>query len=325
MKLKVWCLILLGLSTINSRAQHACCTGSGSANLSLGLNSESLLMPKKSIGIELTNMAWFLRPQLNINPTSSSIADIQNVYAHSIGWHYGILKNLTITAALPYLNVNSEVFSRSFSGAIERQYVNSNGLGDMAVLLSFQPKFQNLNISNIAIVAGLELPTGKINEENGVIIASMGSQSWDPIIGLGYKKQFYKNKMTLSGRTTFKMSTTNDLVINYGNFWNSSIIGTYNFDTTDSTAVNCHLPSKIYKAVSIGLINDLLSPQTLNTEILPNTGYSRLYASVGGVLMFKQVKFGIYGDLPIFEVINHAQNKSQFKLRTTILISLNHK
>ena len=323
MNLKIWYLVLLGLNTINLNAQHACCTGSGSASLSLGLNSGSLLMPEKSIGIELTNMMWFLKPQFNINPTSNSIADVQHVYSNTIGLHYGIFNNLTITTTLPYLNINSEVYSRSVSGYIEKESINSSGLGDMAVLLSYQPKLKNFHIPNVAVIAGLELPAGRTDEENGMILASMGSRSIDPVIGLGYKLQFYNNKITLSGRTTFKISTTNRLGRNFGNFWNTSILGTYNFDTTDSTLSNCQTNSKLTKLISVGLINDFLSPQSTNAETVFNTGYSRFYSSIGGVLLLKQFKFGVYGDLPVYETVRGAQNRSKFRLRTTLLISLN--
>lgn len=315
----------LGVSTLYG--QHSCCTSGGVATISVGSGSESMLMPKNTLGIEMTNMSWFLKPQKMKEVDLNTIADVSFVNASTIGVHFGLLKNLSLSSILPYIVIRSDVYTEGADSSLSRTDGDIAGFGDMSFIAKYQIPLKNGNIPEIALISGIEMPTGSSEQQNGNVVASMGSKSWDPIFGIGLKKESKTEKFVFSLNSTYKISTLNTEHVDFGDYWNTMITGMYKFEPKESEkdSITTQKP-EWFKTVSFGLSNNYLFRQLDNREYVPNTGYDRLFATVGfSVGINKRFRLNVNGEVPLAEKINGAQNKSFIRLRTSILITLNNK
>lgn len=104
------------------------------------------------------NYSYIGSETINVKFTDSTLTlfDIQNTRAHTVTntfeVDYGVLDNLTATASLPLISRYSQ--SNSFSGL-------SNGLGDIALGLRYQPFEQRRDSAIFTTTATLRLPTGR--------------------------------------------------------------------------------------------------------------------------------------------------------------------
>jgi hypothetical protein len=104
------------------------------------------------------NYSYIGSETINVKFTDSTLTlfDIQNTRAHTITntfeVDYGVMDNLTATASLPLISRYSQ--SNSFSGL-------SNGLGDIALGVRYQPFEQHRDSAIFTTTATLRLPTGR--------------------------------------------------------------------------------------------------------------------------------------------------------------------
>ena len=323
MKIKLWCTTLIGFCTINVNAQ-SCCSGGASANVSLGGNSESMIMPNQAIGVEVQNMFWSLQPSSHIILDGNSFADVNYVNVTSLGVHYGVADNLTISTVLPYVTVRSTVYGMS-QGNMVRDIQNSSGTGDMSVLLSYKPLLNVFENLGVVLVGGVEAPTGYASQSNTNLVATLGSGSWDPVVGLGLKQQFNNDHLSVVFRSTYKLTTTNTQSINAGDFWSNTLQGVYSLTPNTENDASCNGSGDLKKVVSLGVGHDYLQPQEETEERLPNTGYHRVFGTIGTFLEYERFRFSVNGDLPLYEQLEGNQNESAFKIRAALLITLNNK
>ena len=117
---------------------------------------------------------------------------------------------------------------------------NINGLGDMGILNHITVLHSNDSSKatwNLAVKAGLELPTGNFNqdyrEEDVPPALSAGSGSWDVITGLRFS--YFKNKFGIYGDYMFKLNTQNNSNYKFGNQNISNVIVSYRIPAGRST------------------------------------------------------------------------------------------
>jgi hypothetical protein len=93
----------------------------------------------------------------------------------AIGAHYGLRYDLQLSAVLPYV-------TRALDVAGDRE--SESGLGDAALVAKWRYlRIDDVGVAtNFAVLAGLELPTGDVDDTLGPEFQA-GSGSWDPSIG----------------------------------------------------------------------------------------------------------------------------------------------
>ena len=306
--------------------QPPCCSGGGSANVSLGGNAESMMIPKGVFAFGVSDAFWFLRPQDDTTPYLTPVADVHFVNSTLLGAHYGLAKNLSLSVLVPYIQIRSDFYSKGADDSIDRLEGTSHGLGDITFMGKYQLPIKNGRIPKIALIAGIEIPSGFTDQNNGSVVASMGSKTWDPTFGIGIHKKSRSEKVNYVLNTTYKITPKNKENVDFGDFWNTTFLVSYKLNNRTIKDSSSHQKPKWFKTISGGLTNDYLFRQTYNDLAVFNTGYSRLYGSVGGAIGYKKrMTISAFGDVPLFEKVRGAQNKSAFRLRLSILITLNNK
>lgn len=324
-------MAIILLCTINTYAQPPCCSGGGAANVSLGGSSGSMLMQKGAFGLEVTNVIWLLRQQQDTHPWLTPVADVQYVNSTVIGLHYGILKNLSVSLTAPYIVIRSDVYSMEDTDDTNQPTVNSGssrGLGDMSAMFRFQLPIKSVKLPKIALLAGVEMPTGMTHENNansGAVVATMGSKTWDPIVGIGLKKMSKSERWSIALNTTYKISTENRDSLDFGDFWNTTLLGSFKVNKANKLDEDGKpKTSKWFQTVSAGLTNDFLFRQKYDGLGVFNTGYDRFFGSLGTSFgIKKRLTMSVFGDIPLLEHIKGQQNRSALRLRASLLITLN--
>jgi hypothetical protein len=93
----------------------------------------------------------------------------------AVGAHYGLRYDLQLSAVVPYIH-------RTLTTGTDRDSVG--GLGDAALVAKWRYlRIDDVGLAtNFAVLAGLELPTGDVDDDLGAEFRP-GSGSWDPSIG----------------------------------------------------------------------------------------------------------------------------------------------
>lgn len=141
-----------------------------------------------------------------------------------LGIDRGLLPDFTVSALVPYVRRDLDTDDGNS---------NSSGLGDIALLGKYRFYEQNWPQSafNVAVIGGLELPTGITSERQGGMRLSPGLQpgsgSWDPFIALS--SILSQGRYRLDAGAFFKVNAEGAQDFDRGNFFSFSLTGKYRF------------------------------------------------------------------------------------------------
>lgn len=304
---KIILLAVLVLSSTQAFSQCACCAGAGVGSSNGDYNNGILTLPKKIWVAELYGDYRTIR---NGNAPEDDEKLLKSMYITSLGLRYGITGKFTVSTFLPY------VFLHTGSG-------NDQGLGDIILLGTYN--FYSKNKFNLAVQAGLELPTGvqkSSNFDNTTVI--VGSGSYDPMIGLAFSKKM--NKLMLQGNGLYKR-TTNGF---QGNYYGS--LSTQNLSLTfelKENAVFC-TSNKVsgFNAAYLGLrvfagyYGEWLDKIREDGVVDPNSGHYLGFANLGVNTSYKRWAFPLTLSLPVINNMYGTQNPAGFRLRLGIIRSI---
>jgi len=298
--------VVLLCTTISSFSQCACCAGAGIGTTNGDYNNGMLTLPKKRWVLETYSDYRTIK---NGNAPETDEKLLTSMLINSIGVRYGITKNLTIVALLPYVSL----------------YTNNgsdNGLGDLILLGTFS-LYQKNNL-NIALQAGIELPTGvqkDSNFDNSTIV--VGSGSYDPMIGLLVSKKW--DKLTVNGNVLYKKTTTGFEHNYYGSLSTQSLSISYKIK--GETAI-CAMDAKESKSATYwGLTTNLgyngewldkIKEDGIEDE---NSGHYLGLANVGTSISYRKWAFPISFSQPIISKMNGIQNNFGPRFRIGIIKS----
>lgn len=167
--------IILSFIYSNSFSQCACCAGAGIGSSNGDYNNGVLTLNKKQWVVEAYG------DYRTIKEAGAPEEDeklLTNMFIGSAGVRYGLNQHITLSALLPY------VFLHTNNG-------NDKGFGDIDLFATI--KLLSKNNFNIALQAGVELPTGVSKPssfDNTTVI--VGSGSFDPMVGLIVSKKWDK-------------------------------------------------------------------------------------------------------------------------------------
>lgn len=301
---KIFLAVVLLMVTLQSFSQCACCAGAGIGSSNGDYNNGILTLPKKMFLVEAYSDYRTIKEG---NAPEEDEKLLTKMLISSLGVRYGVTKNLTLSALLPYVNL----YTNSGSDA---------GLGDL-ILLGTYNIFSKNNF-NFAIQGGIELPTGVQKNsrfDNTTVI--VGSGSYDPMIGVLFSKQW--DKLTLNGNALYK-HTTNGFQDNY--YGSLSVHGVGVSYKIKGESSICEMDSLDTKTAStfglsatISYSGEWLDKLKEDNVVDEDSGHYLGLANFGGTFLYKKWAFPLTLSLPIINDMNGLQNDFGYRFRVGII------
>jgi hypothetical protein len=302
-------------------SQCACCAGAGIGSSNGDYNNGVLTLPKNSWVAE----TYTDYRKVNQNASAQDIiisgdeSPLKSMLLTSVGLRYGLTKNITLSALLPY------VFLYTPTG-------NDSGLGDLSLMGTFNILHKN-NFS-MALQAGIELPTGIQKNgtfDNGTIV--VGSGSYDPMVGAIFAKSW--NNFTLQANGLYKYTTKGFKDNYYGSILAQNLSLSYKIRqgtsfcpamTTDDKEKTANgkgetSSNNIGWAVFGGYYGEWLDHIKENNIVDENSGYYMGFMTLGNNISYKKWSFPLTLSLPIIQKMNGNQSDGGFRLRLGIIKS----
>jgi hypothetical protein len=290
--------ITLSIIHSNSFSQCACCAGAGVGSSNGDYNNGVLTLNKKQWVIEAYGDYRTIK---KAGAPEDDEKLLTSMFIGSTGVRYGLNRNVTLSALLPY------VFLHTNTG-------NDNGFGDIDLMATI--KLLSKNNLNIAFQAGVELPTGvrkPSSFDNTTVI--VGSGSYDPMAGLIVSKKW--NKFSIQSNTLFKKTTKGFNDNYYGSLSIQNLSCSYRlFGTANSCSIDSSKRSnKLSLSIFGGYYVEWLDKIKEDDIVDENSGYYAGFFNLGTNLSIKKFSFPITASLPIISNMNGIQNPPGFRIR----------
>ncbi len=144
------------------------------------------------------------------------------------GLDYGLLPELTLSALVPTVHIEQRV-----RGAGGSQFLRATGLGDIALLGKYRVWKRDWPLStfNLALIGGLETPTGDTRARDGGMrlgpTLQPGSGSWDPIAAVAATLSI--NRVRFDASILGKVNTEGSRDYADGDFFGARAVIKYRF------------------------------------------------------------------------------------------------
>jgi hypothetical protein len=293
---------LLTLSAAYS--QCACCAGAGIGSSNGDYNSGVLTLKKKQLIAEAYADYRTIREGGAIEEDEKLL---ENMFIASLGVKYGFTDQFTVSALLPYVNLQTN------SG-------NDNGLGDLVLVGTY--KLYNKKDWSFAAQAGVELPTGiqkDSNFDNTTVV--VGSGSFDPIAGVLFSKNW--DRTTLQGNALYKFTTKGFQDNYYGSLAVHNLSLAYRLKKGSAF---CAVDSLENKSVSdfgvnvyAGYYGEWLDKIKEDGIVDEDSGYYMGFANIGLNMAYQRWSFPLTLSLPVVEEMNGNQNPAGYRIRLGII------
>jgi hypothetical protein len=304
-KYKIALFIITLFTSSQAMSQCACCAGASMAS-SIIENNSGLLTLNKHQFISEFNTDY--RTINNAGAPEEEEKLLTNIIINSLGIRYGLQKNLTISAVIPYVILNTN------NG-------KDKGFGDLNLIGTYN--IISKNKFNFGLIAGAELPTGikKASAFDNTTVV-VGSGSLDPIAGLLFSHS--EKKLNLQVSTLFKKTTKGFNDNSYGSLSQQSISASYRlkgqntFCSTDSSARN---DKSINWSVFVGYYGEWLGKIIEDGEKDDNSGYYAGFMNAGTTINYKKFAFPVSVSFPIITYMNGQQNPPGYRVKFGIMKS----
>ena len=312
----IFMMVVAFVAATNSYSQCACCAGAGAGSSNGDYNNGILTLTKKQLVLESYTDYRTINQSNAVDVTvPPEETPLKSMVIQSVGARYGLSDKITISALIPYVFLHTDAGS-------------DNGLGDLDLLATFNVFAKN-NF-NVALQAGIELPTGiqkSAHFDNTTVV--VGSCSYDPMAGIIISKRW--SRVTLQGNALYKLTTKGF----EGNYYSSISVQslTLNYKIIED-ATSCSLlpketeastePTKTSNlgwAVYGGYYGEWLDKTEEDDIIDENSGYYMGYATLGNAISYKKWSFPLTLSLPIIQNMNGDQNNGGFRVRLGIIKS----
>lgn len=301
---KIILTVVILIATVQSYSQCACCAGAGIGSTNGDYNNGILTLPKKMLLVEAYSDYRTIKDG---NAPEEDEKLLTKMLISSLGVRYGVTKNVTLSALLPYVNL----YTNSGSDA---------GLGDLILLGTYN--VYSKNNFNFAVQGGVELPTGVQKSsrfDNTTVI--VGSGSYDPMLGFLFSKQW--EKLTLNGNALYK-HTANGFQDNYyGSLSVHGISVSYKIKGESSI---CKLDSLDTKPTSnfgfsatVGYSGEWLDKLKEDDVVDEDSGHYLGLANFGGTFLYEKWAFPVLLSLPVINQMNGLQNDFGYRFRIGII------
>ena len=315
---KIILLIVVAMATTQTFSQCACCAGAGLGSSNGDYNNGILTLPKHML---VTEIYADFRDIKNGTASEGDEKLLRSMFISSVGARYGITDKINVSALLPY------VFLYTNSG-------NDKGIGDLILMGTY--KVFSKSMFNIALQAGVELPTGvqkDSNFDNTTVI--VGSGSYDPMFGVSFSEKW--NKLSLQGSGLYKHTgkgfndnyygslAVQNLVLSY------SIKGENNFCAVNNTnteknekSSNLDMENESNFGVNVfgGYYGEWLDKLKEDGIVDEDSGHYLGFVALGTNVTFKKWTFPLTLSVPIINNVYGEQNSAGFRLHLGIIKAL---
>lgn len=307
MKQNITLLVLLTFSQL-SYSQCACCAGASIASSSGDNSNAAVTLSKKKWMIEAYGDYRTFEEGAHHGSEAEEGAveetPLKNLTIGVAGFRYGVTDRVTLSAAVPYVFVGTDLGSM-------------NGFGDLVALSTF--KIFSKNNLNLGLMAGIELPVGERKnstfDETTVVV---GSGSYDPMAGLTIAKGW--DKLSMKANFLGKYTTNGFENANYG----SLVVQQLNVGYQLRGASTLCAPDSLTKNEGLswnvfgGYYGEWLGQIEEDGNKDPNTGYYLGFASLGTSIGYAGWSIPITFLLPAIQQLNGEQNNTRYRVRVGI-------
>ena len=215
----------------------------------------------------------------------------------------GITENIDARVIIPFLDkeMKRQSWNNDFSN-------DNSGIGDIKLVSRYRIWSQKKkDPCNLAIGAGVKLPTGSTGEEDdtGACLPGFlqtGSGSWDPVVELGAHKVLGRH--WLSSYLMYQMTTEGEL-------------GDRDYEKPDLFKYNFGYAYAVSKLFDLQLEcnGEIKGKATLDGEEQDNTGGHIVYLSPGLHFKFhKGMHFDVCTPVPVYRDLNGTQFSEDFRI-----------
>lgn len=307
MKKMIFGIVLL-CASVPTYSQCACCAGAGIGSSNGEYNNGLLTLPKGKAVVEL--YADYRTIKDGAAPEEDEKL-LTSMLINSVGVRYGVAKNFTVSALLPYVSL--------YTGS-----GSDSGLGDL-ILLGTYTVYEK-NDFNFALQGGIELPTGVQKSsafDNTTVI--VGSGSYDPMAGLLFSKRW--NDYTLSGNIMYKHTTPGFQQNYYGSLSVQNLSLSYRIKGGGSICSMDAYPKGVEaKSVSdfgwsvfAGYSGEWLDKLKEDDVVDDDSGHYLGLANLGTNLSYQKWAFPVTISLPVISQMNGLQNDFGVRFRIGII------
>lgn len=307
MKKMIFGIVLL-CASVPTYSQCACCAGAGIGSSNGEYNNGLLTLPKGKAVVEL--YADYRTIKDGAAPEEDEKL-LTSMLINSVGVRYGVAKNFTVSALLPYVSL--------YTGS-----GSDSGLGDL-ILLGTYTVYEK-NDFNFALQGGIELPTGVQKSsafDNTTVI--VGSGSYDPMAGLLFSKRW--NDYTLSGNIMYKHTTPGFQQNYYGSLSVQNLSLSYRIKGASSICVvDADPKGEEAKSVSdfgwsvfAGYSGEWLDKLKEDGVVDDDSGHYLGLANLGTNLSYQKWAFPVTVSLPVVSQMNGLQNDFGVRFRIGII------
>jgi hypothetical protein len=307
MKKMIFGIVLL-CASVPTYSQCACCAGAGIGSSNGDYTNGLLTLPKGKAVVEL--YADYRTIKDGAAPEEDEKL-LTSMLIQSVGVRYGIAKNFTVSALLPYVSL--------YTGS-----GSDRGLGDLILMGTYT--IYEKNDFNVALQGGIELPTGVQKSsafDNTTVI--VGSGSYDPMAGLLFSKRW--NDYTLSGNIMYKHTTPGFQQNYYGSLSVQNLSFSYRIKGASSIcSMDADPQSVAAKSVSdfgwsvfAGYSGEWLDKLKEDGVVDDDSGHYLGLAHLGTTLSYQKWAFPVTVSLPLISEMNGMQNDFGVRFRVGII------
>lgn len=146
------------------------------------------------------------------------------------GVGYGLTDDLTLGIKIPYVSLRNIRASNPEDPDHIHNHGDSDGIGDLSILGRYRIIKPVGNGFEVALVAGIKTPTGKISEKDpeGDLLEAEhqpGSGSWDPILGLAVTRR--NGPLSLDANIMYTIATKGTQETDLGDMLNYNVAASY--------------------------------------------------------------------------------------------------
>ncbi|PWY56487.1 hypothetical protein DGG96_02275 [Legionella qingyii] len=245
----------------------------------------------------------------------------QSNFANYILAFYGLEKNITIGASLPYV-LNSSISAVNFNEETNIGNIidlgSSSGIGDTNFFSMWRLLDEDKYPTSLAILSGINAPTGKTTARDnyGILFSASdqpGSGAWTPFAGIIVSKKF--NNFSLSTNLIYTQSTEGTQQTTIGSLFD------YNF----ATVIELYKSEqdKLHIDGIIELNGEYAAKDHIAGLTDPNSGGNSIFILPGlRVNIHKDVSFYLGANIPLIQHYFGTQVNSAYGLTGGIDLSI---
>lgn len=290
------------------------CSGSG---FGMGIFDQGagFLQNEQSLSAQLTYESRYFAPHAesghehhhSTDTTESTGSEINNMNLANLSLVFQPHERWLILLQMPYLNAQTNLGAHS-------------GNGDLSLVTGYG--LLNHENHKLFLLAGMELPTGKVLPLSENPAAQFGSGGLDATMGLTYGLNF--GQWSLQSNAVYKRTGKNKNFDNTGNISQFNLTALYDILPSTSSCRDDSV-SAVRESISwkMGLTGNFeqYGIQTQNNSRIALSGGTVVWSGITSVFNFKKFSFPLLVSIPVMQDWKGDSQKSTFRWRAGISYS----